>query len=501
MKVSFVIPIFGKKPEQLKKCLKSLLDQSYKDIEIICVFDGPNEELQKVAEPFPVKIVNPGERGGAPKARNIGAKVATGNVICFWDADTYAVPEMVKTWIEYFKKNPQADFLYSGYRWTDPNTPGYESEQIFDPWLITKYNFISTMFPVKREKLVEWDESLTGLQDWDFWRRIIQSGAKGVYVPCGPNAAGAAWESDFPDNKSISGDVEKDTFKNRVLAIRKKFNDPAPDVLVCSGAFKYDAIRLAKLIEADYFWNPIYITHDYKLLLFVGFNPPEFEQDMAFLLKTKKETKAAIYWMGVDAESLGMMPFLEVKKFVAAINKDVAYNLCPDFRTAQALEELGVKAEIVDLPRPQGNIITSFPEKFKVLAFGDQENNALVDSIIKALPDVDFEKVVPNKGYKFQDYSVLMQFTVDKTLQDGPRNALIGGRWMISNIQAPHTGFVDTTDPAKAVDEVVTKIRELQEVKTFNTEAQGYYLDLTDPERFKAKIKQLTAPALEVVNA
>jgi len=501
MKVSFVIPIYGKKPEQLRRCLKSLLDQSYKDIEIICVFDGPNEELQKLAEPFPVKIVNPGERGGAPKARNTGAKVATGDIICFWDADTYAVPEMVKVWVERFTKNPQVDFLYSGYRWTDPNIPGYESEQIFDPWLITKYNFISTMFPVKREKLVEWDESLTGLQDWDFWRRIIQNGAKGLYVPCGPNAAGAAWESDYPDKQSISGDTEQNTFKNRVLAIRRKFNDPAPDVLVYGGAFRYDAIRLAKLIGADYFWNPAYITHDYKMCLFVGFNPPEFEQDMAFLLKTNRDTKVAIYWMGIDAEALGTMPFLEVKKFVAAINRDVAYNFCMDERTLQELEELGIKAEVVPFPRPAGNIITTYPEKFKVLAFGDQENNALIDSVIKALPDVDFEKVVPNKGYRFEDYSVLVQFTVDKTLQDGPRNALIGGRWMISNIQAPYTGYVDTTDAAKAVDEIVTKLRGLQEVKTLNAEAQAHYLDLTDPEKFKAKIKGLTAPQLEVVNA
>jgi glycosyltransferase involved in cell wall biosynthesis len=500
MKVSFIVPVYRKKLEQFKECLKTLFSQSYKDIEVICVFDGPDEALETISNKFSVKNVVI-EHGGANKARNEGLKHASGEIICWWDADCYAVPEMVKVWAEYFKKNPQADFLYSGYRWTDPNIPGYESESIFDPWLLTKYNYISTMCPIKREKAVEWDESLTGLQDWDFWRRVVANGAKGVYVPCGPNAAGAGWSSDFPDKQSISGDVQEDTFKNRVLAIRRKFNDPESDVLVYGGAFRYDAIRLAKLIDADYFWKPIYIVHNYKLCLFVGFNPSEYEQHMMFLMKTQKETKVAIYWMGIDAETLGTMPYLDVKKFVAAIKKDVAYNICTDFQTQNDLKELGIEAEIVNFPRPEGNIITTYPEKFKVLAFGDKENNDLIDSVIKALPDMDFEKVVPNKGYKFEQYSVLMQFTVDKTLQDGQRNALIGGRWMVSNIQAPFAGYVDTSDPAKAVNEIVTKLRELQDKTTFNAEAQSYYLDLTDPGKFKAKVKELTATPLEVVNA
>lgn len=500
-KVSFIIPVYKKTEDQFKRCLKSLFEQSYKNIEVIAVFDGLDVDLEQVAVKFKdVKRVVI-DHGGACKARNEGFKHSTGEVVCFWDADTYAVPEMVKTWIEYFGKNPQADFLYSGYRWTDPNIAGYESEQLFDPWLITKYNFISTMFPIKRGKVVEWDESLTGLQDWDFWRRVIQNGSKGAYVPCGPNAAGAAWESDYPDKHSISGDVQRDTFKNRVLSIRRKFNDPSPDVLVVGGAFRYDAIRLAKIIGADYFWNPIYVTHDYKVCLFVGFDPTDYDIAMSFLMKTSKETKAAVYWMGVDAGNLGRMPYLDVKKFVASLNRDVSYNFCNDAQTQADLEEVGIKAEIVPLPRRQDEVRTTPHEKFKVLAFGDQEHNALVDSIIKAIPDMEFEKVLPNKGYKVEDYPVLLQFTNDKTIQNGAKRALLSGAWMISNIQAPYTGYVDISDPAKAVNEVVGRLMELQSVKTLNKEAQDYYLDLTDPDKFRAKMREISGPVLEFINA
>src|SRR3990167_5782498 len=186
--ISFVIPIHKKPVEQLKKCVESLLDMSYKDIEIVASFDGPDAELEayidgvSLAHGNVVKIVN--EHGGACLARNNGFKASAGDIVCFWDADCYAVPEMAKTWMLYFDDSTKPDFLYSGYRWTDPVKPGFESEP-FDKWLIHKYNYISTMSPMLRESVIEWDETLAGLQDWDYFRRMVLSGARGKHAPCG----------------------------------------------------------------------------------------------------------------------------------------------------------------------------------------------------------------------------------------------------------------------------------------------------------------------------
>jgi hypothetical protein len=79
--------------------------------------------------------------------------------VAFWDADCYAEPEMVNVWVMTFEKNPDIDFVYSGYRWSDTNVRGFESE-FFNPWTLKQYNYIAPMFPIKREKSPGWTNLL-----------------------------------------------------------------------------------------------------------------------------------------------------------------------------------------------------------------------------------------------------------------------------------------------------------------------------------------------------
>lgn len=494
MKVSFIIPIYKKSPEQLRRCLKDLFRQSYKSIEVICVFDGPDADLEAVVREFPkVSHAVVIEHGGACKARNEGAKLATGDLLSFWDADCYPEPEMTTMWIETFKRNPDCDFVYSGYKWTEKNQPGYESEP-FDPWTLKKYNYIASMFPIKREKFLGWDESLDGLQDWDYWRRVVANGGKGRFIP------GFGFWTDLPDENSISGKADKRI--ERIRRVREKHEDGRPDILIHGQTFRRDAIVIAKTLGADYFNNTGYWqTEDYKLIMTMGLHPWELMETSGVFQRVKAGTKKAIYWTGYDADTFAMAPYVQTKALMNAINKEIDKNYAVDDRVLMLLEDLGIKnAELLTFPREEGEPAKSLPKNFKVLAWADQNHLLHMQGIASAMPDVAFEIVKENTFYNVSDYSVVLQFTNARKLEGGSRNALMMGRYVISNVQEPFSGFVDTAgDVPKFKNEVIARIRELQAVEEINAEAQEYYLKESDPDIFRAKVKSLIVPILEAV--
>lgn len=492
MKVSFVIPVYKKKPEQLRRCLKSLFDQSYKDIEVIAVFDGADATLEAVAQEFKDARYVVIEHAGAPKARNAGLAIATGDVVSCWDADCYAEPEMTSVWVERFKADPALDFVYSGYKWTNPNVPGFPSEP-FDPWLIHKYNYIASMFPIKRDKCPQWDESLTGLQDWDFWRRVIQAGCKGEFIE------GYGFSTDLPDNDSISG--KRDTTKERILKIREKHKDLDSPILVHGTTYRDEAVRIAKVLDADYFWNDFWKIKDYRLVLVVGFNPDDIARAGYTFAGDNRGTKRGIFWMGLDAEQMSYGPYTEVKKCVKAIQDTVHFHWCEDLHTQAMLEDLGIKAEIMPLPRKPGDPATVLPTKFKVLALADNHYAQAVDSVIRAMPFVEFEKVAEKKAYNLLNYSLILQFTRSPSLIRDVKGAIMQGRYVLSNVQAPYAGYVECVDDVvKFKTEMVARINGLRNITELNKEAQEYYLNLTDPETFKRNIYATIEPVkLEVV--
>lgn len=87
--VSVVIPMYGR-ATYIEDCIKSILNQTYMDLEIICVLDGSSNEIRSVLSNFEedkrLKI-HEVSHGGVAKARNYGLKQVNGDYIMFVDAD------------------------------------------------------------------------------------------------------------------------------------------------------------------------------------------------------------------------------------------------------------------------------------------------------------------------------------------------------------------------------------------------------------------------------
>lgn len=89
--VSIVIPIYNTKKELLEKCLMSIKDQTYTNIEVLLVDDGSEEWCKKTYRKFldeKVKVINQ-ENSGVSAARNNGIQNANGKYIMFVDADDW----------------------------------------------------------------------------------------------------------------------------------------------------------------------------------------------------------------------------------------------------------------------------------------------------------------------------------------------------------------------------------------------------------------------------
>ncbi len=94
--ISVIVPIYNVEA-YLEKCLKSILDNTYRDLEVICIDDGSPDNclsiLQKFAnEDARIRIVDQ-KNQGVQAARNKGLSLATGDYIAFVDPDDWIHPQ------------------------------------------------------------------------------------------------------------------------------------------------------------------------------------------------------------------------------------------------------------------------------------------------------------------------------------------------------------------------------------------------------------------------
>ena len=100
-RISVIIPVYNSE-RYLKKCLDSLLDQTYQDFEIIAVNDGSTDGSRAVLDQYQAKYpdtvrVYDKENDGQGAARNFGMEKAAGEYVLFLDSDDYIEKSMLET--------------------------------------------------------------------------------------------------------------------------------------------------------------------------------------------------------------------------------------------------------------------------------------------------------------------------------------------------------------------------------------------------------------------
>lgn len=99
-KISIIVPVYNVE-DFVGKCIESILNQSYKNLEIILVDDGSTDNSGKICDEYAtrdsrIKVIHK-ENGGPSAARNMGLDVASGEYISFVDSDDFIHPQMYGT--------------------------------------------------------------------------------------------------------------------------------------------------------------------------------------------------------------------------------------------------------------------------------------------------------------------------------------------------------------------------------------------------------------------
>lgn len=187
MLVSVIIPTFNC-ADFLVEAIRSVVAQTYQNIEIIVVDDGSTDHTESALQQFGDRVrFFRQERGGPSAARNLGILQAQGELIAFLDADDLWRPTKLARQVEYMRDHPEAVLVYTDF--TRGPKPGSNNEsrlRVFKPrdpadpfHALLEENFIATpTVLVKREALARsglFDPTLKGSEDFDLWLRLAQA--------------------------------------------------------------------------------------------------------------------------------------------------------------------------------------------------------------------------------------------------------------------------------------------------------------------------------------
>jgi glycosyltransferase involved in cell wall biosynthesis len=180
--VSVIIPTYNR-AAKVAKAVSSVLEQTFRDFELIVVDDGSTDPTRSVLQPFGTRIrfLLHEENRGVSAARNTGIRASQGPLIAFLDSDDYWLPEKLEKQVGFFRLHPDAVacqteeiWIRRGRRVNPMQKHAKPSGDIFAPSL--RLCLVSPSGVMLRRSLLDevgwFDETLPACEDYDLWLRI-----------------------------------------------------------------------------------------------------------------------------------------------------------------------------------------------------------------------------------------------------------------------------------------------------------------------------------------
>jgi glycosyltransferase involved in cell wall biosynthesis len=197
-KVSVIIPIYNEET-YLAEALESVLGQTYRDIEIICINDGSTDSSAQILHRYgsSITVISQPNRGQCA-ALNAGLKIAVGDYIKFFDADDVMNPRHIELqvkrlagredavasceWGRFYDDNPQSAVFTPEPVWRDMDSLS---------WLKTSLKQKNDMMGgwlwlIPRGVLLKaggWDERLSLNNDFEFSVRLLTNVGEVLFTP------------------------------------------------------------------------------------------------------------------------------------------------------------------------------------------------------------------------------------------------------------------------------------------------------------------------------
>lgn len=552
-KFSVIVPVYDVPQDVFKRCLTSIADQDYPNLEVIIVPNGGDKEAERMALEFSEGRakwkVCVSEEKGACQARNFGFSRSSGDIVAFINSDYILKVGIVRLWVDELIKHPDCGFVYGAYEYRGPRRDPYMSKP-FDTFQLDVANYIDCGFPLWRKLVATWDPEVLSLQDWDFWLSVVKSGVKGHYL-----GREISFIAEYPRKKGLSEDSST-YWKDRVRFIKRKHGISERDICVVSLGAPNHGIEIAKMLPADYRDDTLYKPHDYRALYLIGWymHPNETNNEHSDVIKAFPNSKRIVHFVGADIYWLRKFSTEKIRQWAGAMKLSCTAMLCENELAQAELKGYGIEAEIVPIPPYSDFSCAPLPEEFSVALYLTDKSNfdkyciRETLSIVTAMPDVKFygygdaslagfsAKNFEHKGYlarpdweKFvYARSAYLRLVRHDTRPLASDEFIMAGRSVITNIPHEHMDVIDTSGK-EAFDSwdtfapgfspgrwpetkslIVQKIRDVRrQQREAGNEFEGERLarsvafrSLLNKDTYREKIRSLVDPVtLEVIHA
>ncbi len=248
--VSVIVPVYNGE-KYIKRCLNSILEQSYKNIELIVVNDGSTDKTLEIIssiEDERMQVISQ-ENKGVSSARNIGLKVSKGDYILLFDADDFMEKDILEVLVNDIKANDvQAVksnlFLY----YPEEDRKILYKEKIFDGKnkIIDKYELLDMVISgevmgfspnilfCRTEENIQYNEEIFYMEDVIFYIKILKNINK-IYIENKPSFS-------YTQNQNSATKSQSKILKN--IHSLKKYNKKAKEELKNSNFYTKERVQM-----------------------------------------------------------------------------------------------------------------------------------------------------------------------------------------------------------------------------------------------------------------
>lgn len=180
-KVSVIIPTFNRK-EVLPRAIESVLNQTFKDFELIVVNDGSTDDTEELLKNYNVKVITT-DNHGVSSARNIAIESAKGEWLAFLDSDDEWLEDKLEAQIQFASEHPELNIIHGDEIWirNGIRVNQMKKHQKFGGWIYEKclpLCLISPSCVMIHKTIFEdvgmFDPAMIVCEDYDLWLRITK---------------------------------------------------------------------------------------------------------------------------------------------------------------------------------------------------------------------------------------------------------------------------------------------------------------------------------------
>ena len=237
-KVSVIIPVHNSEKYVLE-CINSVINQTYKNLEIIIVDDESTDNSLNIIKSIKdkrIKLIELEKNSGAAIARNKGIEASTGDYICFLDSDDYWKLKKIEKQVKYIKDKA---FIYSEYLYLRKNNThiAHVPKSLTYKGLLKNSAIFTSTVMLNMKYLNKEDIYMPNMrigQDYGAWYKIL----KKVGIAYGMQEVLSIYRV---GNKSLSHNKLK--AMKRTWNLYKQENLPLLKRIQCFICYAYNAIK------------------------------------------------------------------------------------------------------------------------------------------------------------------------------------------------------------------------------------------------------------------